>query len=82
MLSLRALNPLQLLLGALLVVTTFAPVSAYQVLISDHDEIRQVCSGMWGKGKQEAFIEGMSVFPIEGGNELMGFWFCSRLRSV
>ncbi|KAK4057820.1 hypothetical protein OIO90_001039 [Microbotryomycetes sp. JL221] len=30
---------------------------AYQVLISSEDDNRQVCSGMWGKGKQDAFIE-------------------------
>lgn len=34
-------------------------VAAYQVVFSQNDEVRQVCSGMWGKGKQDAFIEGM-----------------------
>ncbi|GAA5986577.1 hypothetical protein JCM10908_003807 [Rhodotorula pacifica] len=31
---------------------------AYQVLVSDQDEVRQVCSGMWGKdAKETPFIE-------------------------
>ncbi|GAA5871360.1 hypothetical protein JCM8547_002645 [Rhodosporidiobolus lusitaniae] len=32
-------------------------VAAYQVLVSEQDEVRQVCSGMWSKGEQEPFIE-------------------------
>ncbi|GAA5829862.1 hypothetical protein JCM11251_007911 [Rhodosporidiobolus azoricus] len=32
-------------------------VAAYQVLVSDQDEVRQVCSGMWSKGVQQPFIE-------------------------
>ncbi|GAA5986074.1 hypothetical protein JCM11641_005548 [Rhodosporidiobolus odoratus] len=30
---------------------------AYQVLVSEQDEVRQVCSGMWSKGQQDPFIE-------------------------
>ncbi|KAG0661507.1 hypothetical protein C6P46_003919 [Rhodotorula mucilaginosa] len=30
---------------------------AYQVLVSDQDEVRQVCSGMWGEGAETPFIE-------------------------
>lgn len=34
-------------------------VAAYQLLISDSDQVRQVCTGMWAKGgTQEPFIEG------------------------
>ncbi|KAK4703861.1 chitin deacetylase, partial [Phenoliferia sp. Uapishka_3] len=33
------------------------PANAYQVLISSQDEVRQVCSGMYGHGKEDAFIE-------------------------
>ncbi|GJN89555.1 hypothetical protein Rhopal_002542-T1 [Rhodotorula paludigena] len=41
--------------------------SAYQVLVSDQDEVRQVCSGMWGKGAQDPFIE---VFEWEDAEYL------------
>ncbi|KAL8277940.1 hypothetical protein RQP46_009572 [Phenoliferia psychrophenolica] len=34
-----------------------APSSAYQTLISSDDDVRQVCSGMYGHGKEDAFIE-------------------------
>lgn len=43
----------------LLVLALFAQCcSAYQVLISDTDDVRQVCSGMWGTGGKQPFIEG------------------------
>lgn len=51
-------NPLAILLLALLGLILPLSTSAYQVLISDQDDVRQVCTGMWGKGKQDAFIEG------------------------
>lgn len=45
---------------AILFLCLLRTASAYQVLISDQDEVRQVCTGMWGKGSQDAFIEGES----------------------
>ncbi|CEQ42630.1 SPOSA6832_04486 [Sporobolomyces salmonicolor] len=69
-------------LALLVLVGLVAHSTAYQVLISDQDDVslaflhpqlhirkpeltssnsfqvRQVCSGMWGKGKENAFIEG------------------------
>ncbi|GAA5919466.1 hypothetical protein JCM1841_002409 [Sporobolomyces salmonicolor] len=44
-------------LALLVLVGLVAHCTAYQVLISDQDDVRQVCSGMWGKGKENAFIE-------------------------
>ncbi|BGP39303.1 hypothetical protein JCM10449v2_003241 [Rhodotorula kratochvilovae] len=48
-----------LLLPVLLLLELLAHcVHGYQVLVSDQDEVRQVCSGMWGSGgKQAPFIE-------------------------
>ncbi|GAA6035781.1 hypothetical protein JCM8097_005697 [Rhodosporidiobolus ruineniae] len=48
----RLLQPL-VLLGAL----AARRIAAYQVLVSEEDEVRQVCSGMWSKGVQQPFIE-------------------------
>ncbi|GAA5957944.1 hypothetical protein JCM10213_002267 [Rhodosporidiobolus nylandii] len=46
------------MLGALAVLASvIVPSAAYQVLVSDQDEVRQVCSGMWSKGAQEPLIE-------------------------
>ncbi|GAA6056885.1 hypothetical protein JCM3770_005128 [Rhodotorula araucariae] len=47
------------MLPALLLVGLLAHcVQGYQVLVSDQDKVRQVCSGMWGSGgKQSPFIE-------------------------
>lgn len=50
-----------LLTAALLWFTTGS--SAYQVLVSSDDEVRQICSGMWGHGKLDPFIEGQDCFP-------------------
>ncbi|GAA5872115.1 hypothetical protein JCM1840_006322 [Sporobolomyces johnsonii] len=44
-------------LALLLLFGLITTCHAYQVLISDQDDARQVCSGMWGKGKENAFIE-------------------------
>ncbi|KAM0745675.1 hypothetical protein T439DRAFT_307608 [Meredithblackwellia eburnea MCA 4105] len=42
------------LLGFLFLV---APAQSYQVLFSSDDDVRQVCSGMYGRGEQDPFIE-------------------------
>ncbi|GAA5906493.1 hypothetical protein JCM6882_004450 [Rhodosporidiobolus microsporus] len=40
-----------------MLLASLARVAAYQVLVSEADEVRQVCSGMWLKGVQQPFIE-------------------------
>lgn len=63
--SLHSFN--MLLVTVLLAIVALSPfVTAYQVLISQSDEVRQVCSGMWGKGKQDAFIEGVYNMAMVG----------------
>ncbi|GAA6007489.1 hypothetical protein JCM10207_006361 [Rhodosporidiobolus poonsookiae] len=46
-----------LLAPLLLVASAALRASAYQVLVDSSDEVRQVCSGMYGKGVQDPFIE-------------------------
>lgn len=53
----RLRSPFALLLPLFLLL---ASTNAYQVLVSNTDDVRQVCSGMYGHGAQDAFIEGQS----------------------
>lgn len=73
-------TPLLLLVVFALLATC---ANAYQVLISDNDPVRQVCSGMWGKGKEDAFIEVLFAPSSRGQLALVIFeWSDGRYLGV
>ncbi|GAA6012680.1 hypothetical protein JCM8202_003410 [Rhodotorula sphaerocarpa] len=58
-------------------------VQAYQVLVTESDEVRQVCSGMWGQGKQSPFIEVLFSPASRGQAALVIFeWQDSKYLGV
>lgn len=62
------LSPIARLATLLSLFCLLAPAAAYQVLISSDDTTRQVCSGMYGHGAEDAFIEGENPRPRLAGS--------------